>query len=822
MITNPNGNHPKVSINVDDLCKLIQYASVSIDGINIDLEEISNGLYECLRYARKDPARYRDERHDLLSRRAPEDVSDSSPLKKIYSKYGARSIYTNTAARMVSLIKLTPLEVKKRTKEFKPPAFDISLPYSESVPDNMNAYKLLDKWRDIPGLRDIIYKLRNVRTYYENRYSDPNKRRIILLDNNSSQGYCSGTVNITDLMGNIYYYPPLVDKITNQDVTFPHLNRLVGLLNSRDDDDPFAYLMKEDQFNGYKFNVVAIADKDGKIRIIFQGSNDIQTISKGMHELLDSVARSLEGNYTYNQRDWIKNLVSKGWHTYKHIIGTDMSKYSDTLHRQFMLEILRRAGFTEDELRELDILYSAPVRNVNGDIIGDVISTMASYQGQYGDFPLITICNLALQSMVMYILGSAYDNDHDAAVGDDTGMIFDVVKENAMEVIVNVYGSVGVRINKLKTGQLNGPSDHGEGVVDFVKLRFDRYGIIPYLEPKPYFTEDFDQAIRDIYDSIFLSEEQKERMFEILFGVKAAKILMDKSIINGGINMRVIEPRDVNELLSNRIMLTDLNKLKFGTFYTWLNQAYKELLDCGYSWRDTVFSELKECKEKEIELRHKLDDNDITYDEYNAQLDGFIMLQIAKVAELGSDFAPSEYHELVGNDPDIIYKNHKDKMMRRKYNKALERLYTMIKSNESTMGRLKKKGVKKSRTVYKDKLEVELGSDTTEDWLNIAKNMKHMLVQFESLQDYTENVKEAAKATNAYKTLSYLKGIGMIFSRKNPYGEHWYVRFNGVQYRLFDDHPNSIYRALTEDIRVQIPLLKDWTIPELFEYYRQF
>lgn len=811
----------EVDVTIEDLSLMIQKICLHKEGRNIKIETITDGLMECLRYAMKQPDRFREYRHELLSNRKPEMVPDEFPLKYLYNIYGPRSWYTNTAAKVVSLVRLSDLEVKRRTKNFTPPAFDMSLPYKDPVEWELNAYYWLDKWEEVEGLRNIIHILSDTIKEYRNKYNDPDKRRIVLLDNNSSQSYCSGTVNITDLMSNIYVYPYLKDPVTEDDLTFSHLSKLTGVLNSRDESDPFCYLLKEDIFTDHKFKVIAIPDKDGKIRIIFLGAADIQTVSKGLHEMFDSAARKMDGNYTYNQRDWIEKIISNQWHKFFYIVGTDMSKYSDTLHRKFIIKILEKAGMTPDELREIDMLYSLPVENLDGTILGDVIRTMASYQGQYGDFPLITIANLALQSIVKHCLHEPMIKDGNAAVGDDTGFVFLNYHPNAMEVIKKVYGSVGVRINESKTGQLH-HKYVPDGVVDFVKLRFDKDGLIPFFEPKPYFNKDFDQAIRDIYDSIFLTKEEKSEVFTWIFDDQVRNLLMDKSVINGGINFRLITPEDVNELISNKIMLTDLNKIRFGSFYTWMNQVYKEMLECGFSWRDTVFSETKGVKDKLNELKELLSNNDILLDEYEARADGLIMLEVAKVAEIGLKHDPADFHELVGQNPVDIWNNHKLKKNKQLYNKELERFYEMIKDSESVMGRLKKKNVKGSHTVYKSKIEFELGDGELEDWLNISKSIKPKLIEFDDIKDYQENIVDVVKYSNAYKTYTYLRSTGLLIERTNAYGTHWYVKWNRVQYRLFNNHPTSKYPPLTEQIRAQIPVLCDWNIEELFEYYNKF
>lgn len=346
----------RTRINANQFFSLLSMMAYKIDGVKVDVDTIRKLANRCMIRARRDPDDYREVRHNLLSRNLPNEVKDH-PLKDAYLEYGPRSIITNTLARLVSIVKLSQEEVDRRMRNVKPPAFKPDYMYSDKISDECNAYRLLDNWEQISGLRNIIYALRDK---YK-KYKESAKHDCEYLTNGSSIGITLGTINLTDVMGNIYQFEEIQDPILGGRCDFNHISRVTGLINDRGESDKFVYLGIDGAFNGYSFKLVNIPDKDGKIRSIYQGNPEIQTISKSIHKMLDDVAREIPGNYTYNQRDWIEMIVKEEWNKSKYIIGTDMSKFSDTLKRDFMLEILRKAGFDEDFLREMDILYSLPV-----------------------------------------------------------------------------------------------------------------------------------------------------------------------------------------------------------------------------------------------------------------------------------------------------------------------------------------------------------------------------------------------------------------------------------------------------------------------------
>lgn len=808
---NSNGKL-KVDIEVEDLWKLIQKTSRDIDNIDISMDEISKVLNVCSYHAKTNPDRYREARHDIISRHVTEGYEDH-PLYYIYKKYGYRSVIMGTAAKMVSMTKLTREEMNRKLVGYIPPAFDVGLMYGKSVKKEHNAFKLLDKWREIPLLRDMIFHLRDTRKKYLEKYS--NEKRIMLLNNGSSQSWCSGTVNITDVMSNIYCYQPLSDPYLDCEMSFSHLKDLVGLRNSRDDNDPFAYIEVTDQWKDHGFKVIAIPDKDGKVRIIFLGRADVQTLSKCLHEMWDLTARVMPGNYTYNHKDWIKNIIDKGWNKDKYILGTDISKFSDTFMRTYLLKILEKAGYTQDELREIDMLYSLPVENLDGTILSN---TLASYQGQYGDFPLITIGNLSLQYMVYYVLNMKYFPGCNGAVGDDTGFVFDYFRQDIENTIIEIYGSTGMKINKLKTGSIYQDRTTGKqtGVVDFVKLRFDSEGILPFIEPKPYYEKDFDQAIRDIYDSIFFSDDYKRQLFELLFSTQAAESLMNKSIINGGISKRVIEVADVEELLTNRIRLTALDSLKFGSFYTWMNQATKELNESGFGWKDTVFSETREAKERLKELSDAVNNFEITQEEAEQMFEVYVGLIAAKVHQVGSKYGSKDYRKLIGKDPVAIYENHKKRQNLERYDEELEEYYLIIKDNDNWLGRYKKRAKNIQKSAYKNKILDDVNGVDEDYVIRITDDYKSILVEPEN--DFKGSIKEIIDYVNSSRVISYALSKSILVVRHNGAGTHYYVKWNGQQYALFDDK-KSVYPLVTQDVIDDIPMFNGWSREEIIEKY---
>lgn len=455
-------------------------------------------------------------------------------IEELCDRYGRRSYTFNTLVRAISQVKKTKEqvteEVKKRNK--RPPAFDTYIRATDTL-NRRSLRQELEHWLSHSNdefLMDLRSKMQKVL-----KELDEESMEIVKLTNGTTTTIEWEGVNVNDILS-IAFAPKCV-----MDTEVSRLGLRLKVSNRYSEDDGFIYipLGDSDIYNECGGDHIEIPDKDAKIREIYRMYPWIQVVSKKLHRILDKVARTLEGNYTYKHRDWIKNLVTKGWNRDKYIIGADMTKYSDTLDRSFIVTVLRNIGFKEQWCALIDAVYGKSIFDpTKAEILRD---SLATFQGQYGDFPMITIANLVLQRFIYYKSNQLCKEGYNAAVGDDTGIIFDIYDPSIMDTMIEVYGCVGVNINRDKTGELI----MGRGRIDFVKLEVDCIGVIEFLNLRSFNEQNTDSLVRDVLDLMTIDDEKRWIITECMFGPGTGKRLSDLSIINGGINDRPIEERDL-------------------------------------------------------------------------------------------------------------------------------------------------------------------------------------------------------------------------------------------------------------------------------------
>lgn len=728
---------------------LSRESGIPIIDIMNDLELVEDSAY-------RDPDLFRNVRHDIQSQQNL--LGNDHILYSMRDKYGLGSITLGTMMKEVSIVELKKSTVDSMSSSI-PPAFDYSL---RATVKNAMSY------HDIIRLAPKTISLCKVRLQ---RWIDKHKETsIVLLTNGSSMGYQSGSIPVTDIMANICAYP--------SDKSYPYIANYFGILNSKSDNDNFVYLQINDRFQDYCFIHHNIPDKDGKKREVYQGNSSTQVLSKRIHEALSYVAKYIPGNYTFNQRAWVNNIISKGWNKDKNILTTDMSKYSDTLDRSFVMSILRKIGIPGSVLKEMDDLYSRPVYDkVTGNIYN---GTLATYQGQYGDFPMITIANLVLQEACYNLIGQQMRDGYNAAVGDDTGMVFDtdINLDKALTIVKQVYGSVGVNINELKTGKLI----QGNGYGDFVKLTFDRNGIRPFLEYKAYRQQNEDQVIRDIYDNGSISMSDKHQYFTLIFGRDMADYLMNIHKINGGLRTGLITIKDVTMLANNTIsLLSDIrDKKDTNELYRFLKQSQSILNDSGYNLKDTCLIKLMD------------PDAPIGYE------DDSIIVNCLGISKVGLD-RDINFIRMVGHDWNTINEENKKRLQGKSYDPILCEVYDDIDAFVQLQGRFRDK-IKRmnNKHVYRDHFET---SKDPKYYHKLIPKIDCMLCSnITCVDEYYEAVDIIIEGWNNSMPTIFAKGYTNDPSSKfYKVAKYWYYIDNGIRYRLYNSNSRR-FPLITQQI----------------------
>lgn len=518
-----------------------------------DLDYFEKEWVWAIRNAFNYPDKSREVRSSILQGTG-EDPDWDLKTKEIYSRYtrwlgqcGRDSMLFNTLIRSVSVAQLSKRQVDEiqKKKDKDPPAFDTRF-RAEQSGLRRELRRELSEWirkSNDPWLATVRARFKAEITRLKRMKED----QVIKLTNGTTTIIQWDTFNVNDILSVVFCPEDFYDK-------FNEVGRFFRVGNRYSIDDPYYYINipKCTIYSEYGGEHLNIPDKDGKIREIYRMFAWIQVLSKAVHTSMDRIVKGLEGNYTYNHREWLRNIVKNKWNESKYIIGTDMSKYSDTLDRSFIMELLENFGIPHSVIVELDLLYSQDIWDSLRQ--KGLHNTLATQQGQYGDFPFITLANLVLQRFIYYKLNVPCKEGYTAAVGDDTGMIFDTKPNNIMELIQDVYGCVGVRINRTKTSEL----DCGEGRVDFVKRELTRDGIIDFLNTRAIWYNNIDSVIRDIFDLESCDSETKISMLKAMFGIEGGDNLASLSIINGGIKDTPISERDLLVYLERNKQITKL------------------------------------------------------------------------------------------------------------------------------------------------------------------------------------------------------------------------------------------------------------------------
>jgi hypothetical protein len=602
-------------------------------------------------------------------------------MKNMSDKYGRYSMTFNTLMRMVSIVKLDNATIKAviSNETSDPPAFDHSLRASENI-RRLEMRKDIVKVMKSRECKEIEKILETGRSYFRKLCEKDHHNRIgevTLLSNGTTTGLEADGFNLSDIMGNIY--APADNRMDE----FVGIAEYFGCMSDYSEMSDFVWLETGDRIPRYTGGErICVPDKDGKIREVYRLYPWVQILSKSIHHHMDKIAKMLDGNYTYSHKKWITNLTERGWHKDKFILCTDMTKYSDTLDRSFILEILCEMGIPEEVLLQIDRLFSLDILDkVRGRTF---TGTAATYQGQYADFPFITIVNLVIQSYIYYKSGRKCKVGYKAAVGDDTGMVFEEDFLDIIDLVEDAYASVGININKEKTTMLR----EGKGRIEFVKIEITKRGITPHMNPASFYKADTDQMVRDIFDNVSLTIQEKENFLIALFGKEPAKRLMELSRINGGIKDDPIEASDIIMMYNKQTQIRFLIGRDTNELISWLNVVEGRLKDIGYKISDTVL----------IGFMNK----DILENKSMIELDIDEQIKLSMISVYkGSNIKAwnASIYRCLGKRPSELERNYDNYLKSCKYDKELVEVWEVIKHYSTAESDRRKKEMQESRRI---------------------------------------------------------------------------------------------------------------------------
>lgn len=471
------------------------------------------------------------------------------------------------------LVKSNMVLDQERRSSKLPPAFDKSL----AADHNYESIANLLSMSDIPNTCCFQF-IKYIQSLYRKAVLRIPEEQIIKLTNGSSTRIVNNGININDILSIAFADPDIV-------ALFPETIKFFHITN-------FEYEYLEVSDHGQGGDHMLIADKEYKTREVYRMTSTVQVISKAVHILLDSIARKIPGNYTYNHTGFLKKSIEMGRNLKGNLVSTDMSKYSDTLDRRLIMGILEKMGLPREVVQELDVLYSLPIKDKHTTRIFS--GTAATYQGQYGDFPMITIANLYLQCCVRDRLGrhslmEMYEDN--AAVGDDTCFYFSDGDPNMqLETIIDIYGKAGVNINRTKTHILV----DGIGSIDFVKRVVDKDGIIPYWIPNLLVSKErSDEGVREVY-RYYDETGDRSLCLKVLnrvcgWSIEESNRIMNLHRINGGIREDNITEEDLMTYMARVIDLDYSTRLSDNGSKRWLSNFKENLVEQGLNLFNTPF-----------------------------------------------------------------------------------------------------------------------------------------------------------------------------------------------------------------------------------------
>lgn len=471
-------------------------------------------------------------------------------LREFISDFGLMSWQVQSLMKMAVEVELSSKKVREDYKKSKQPYAPAFLPELIAAPDlgsemgkrvasffrDARTYRIEDKqWQKRhPNAYRLI---KTCRKHFKKYMEKELKPRMYVLTNGSSTRL-QDHVNITDINGIVYMTEEEESAVENR------WNKIIEFFKMMNFDEDIEYCVIS-SFRYYGTINVA-PDDSGKTRISYCIDPVVQVISKAVAKCLDYVSRKLPSNCTKDQMRIIRKIVKERWNENCYILSLDMSKYSDTLQFTHIANFLLHMGMPADVVEQLSDLYSLPMY----DTVKEVVTpcTSASYQGQYGDFSMITLLNISTQCDIYDYYGEYYELEKEedvnaGAVGDDTIMVFLREHRDLFEVAQQFYAHLGVKINKTKTHTLF----KGSGTADFIKRFVTKDGLIPYLRFAPFFTLDMNSWIEELlrFGRNNLDSDLFTSLCHALLPEKEAEFTVHLSWLNGGINDRELDESDI-------------------------------------------------------------------------------------------------------------------------------------------------------------------------------------------------------------------------------------------------------------------------------------
>lgn len=470
-------------------------------------------------------------------------------LNEFSKVFGLMSLQVQSLMKMAVEVELSSKTVRdayKNNADLYAPAF---LPGLVARPDlstrlgrSVNTF-FEDGWRCLiddetwrkrhPNLERMIRLLRK----HFDKYMSKLVPKIYVLTNASATRFEDG-VNICDINGIAYITEEESEAVKNR------WDKIISFFKMLNFDDDLTYVSTGS--SDYYGTINVAPDDSGKTRISYCIDPVVQVISKAVAKCLDYVSRKFPSNCTKDQMRIVRKIIKERWNEYAFILSLDMSKYSDTLQFLWIEKVLSVMGFPSEVIIQIRDLYTLPMY----DKVKERITprTTASYQGQYGDFSMITLINIWTQCNIYDYLQEYYELElehkiNGGAVGDDTIMVFLRKHDNLFEVARQFYAHLGVNINRTKTHTLY----QGEGTADFIKRFITKDGLVPYLRLAPFFTPDRGQWIEEILR--FQRSNEMVGVFnelcDFLLSGEESRFCKNLHVLNGGAVDRQVTEDDI-------------------------------------------------------------------------------------------------------------------------------------------------------------------------------------------------------------------------------------------------------------------------------------
>lgn len=488
-------------------------------------------------------------------------------LSKYIDLYGIYSLQVQTLMKMIVEVELPAWEVRKAYKNSPglAPAFNSSLvarPDASFEQCFAITSFMSQAWQfsDSSQYREKhpnTYKLICLMQKHFRKYMSSLRPRVYVLTNGSST-CMQDHYNICDINGIVY----MTDE--EEQAIKTRWNKIISFFKILNFDKDLLFVTAGSR--DYYGTINVAPDDSGKTRISYCIDSVVQVISKAVSKCLDYVARKFPSNCTMDQMRIIRNILQKKWNKEAYIMSLDMSKYSDTAQFSNLGKLMLLMGIPEEVVVQLRDLYTLPML----DVVKGVITprTEASYQGQYGDFSLITLLNIFTQTCIYDYLGEEYileEKDRDecngGAVGDDTIMVFFREHPDLFRVVQCFYNQLGVAINRTKTHTLF----LGVGTADFIKRFITSDGLVPYLRLDPFTRPSQNEWVEEVLRfqrSNLLSESNFREICNILLPEEYAEFCCSLHPLNGGVIDRPITEDDLRMFVFRDSQLSYMYSLR--------------------------------------------------------------------------------------------------------------------------------------------------------------------------------------------------------------------------------------------------------------------